>query len=76
LETHVRFSSVDDLARWREVEKSAAAPLVKKPVEKKYRRSTGRRGAPNTGKVIEIAKEKARALNWRVTGAETGKTSN
>jgi hypothetical protein len=46
-----------------------------KPVVKKYRRFTGRRGAANTGKVIEIAKEKARALNWRVTGAETGKTS-
>jgi hypothetical protein len=48
--------------------------LVKKPAEEKYRRFTGRRGAPNTGKVIEIAKEKARPLNWRVTGAETGKT--
>jgi hypothetical protein len=47
--------------------------LVKKPVVEKYRRFTGRRGAPNTVKVIEMAKEKARAPNWHVTGAETGK---
>jgi hypothetical protein len=52
--------------------KKNGCALVKKPVEEKYRRFTGRQGAPNTGKVIEIAKEKARALNWRVTGAETG----
>jgi hypothetical protein len=45
-----------------------------KPGVEKYRRFTGRRGAPNTGKVIETVKEKARAPNWRVTGAETGKT--
>src|SRR5579871_1261867 len=30
---------------------------------KKYRRFTGRRGAANTGKVIEIAKEKAKRQN-------------
>jgi hypothetical protein len=53
---------VDDLARWREAEKKRGCALVKTPVEEKYRRFTGRRGAPNTGKVIEIAKEKARAL--------------
>src|SRR5215475_7768755 len=38
-------------------------PARAKKVEKKYRRFTGRRGAPNTGKVIEIAKEKTRARN-------------
>ena len=40
---------------------------------KKYRRFTGRRCAPNTGKVIEIAKEKARALNRQITGPENRK---
>jgi hypothetical protein len=39
----------------------------------KYRRFTGRKCAPTAGKVIEIAQEKARALNRRITGAETGK---
>ena len=34
--------------------------------EKKYRRFTGRRGAPNTGKVIETAKKK----NERRTGEQ------
>src|SRR5712691_727665 len=37
---------------------------------RKYRRFTGRRGAPNTGKVIEIAKEK---VNGKKQGAEQGK---
>src|ERR1700722_12543952 len=42
----------------------------------KYRRFTGRRCAPNTAKVIEIAREKALARNRRITGAETGKNGS
>jgi hypothetical protein len=37
---------------------------------KKYRGFTGRRCVPNTGKVIEVAKEKARVPNRRGTGAK------
>jgi hypothetical protein len=43
---------------------------VIKPVVEKYRRSTGRLGTPNTGKVIEIAKEKT---NCKKQGAEQWK---
>jgi hypothetical protein len=47
---------------------------VKKRVLVKYRRFTGRQCAPNTGKVVEIAKEKVRAPNRRITGAKNRKT--
>src|SRR5712691_13309965 len=50
--------------------KPVGCALVKKPVVEKYRRFTGRQGAPNTGKVIEIAKEKA---DGKKQGAEQGK---
>jgi hypothetical protein len=43
---------------------------AEKAVVEKYRRFTGRRGAPNTGKVIEIAKEK---VNGKKQCAEQGK---
>jgi hypothetical protein len=46
---------------------------AEKALVEKYRRFTGRRGAPNTGKVIEIAKEKARPPDWHVTGAKNRK---
>jgi hypothetical protein len=45
------------------------------PVLVKYRRFTRRRFSSNTGKVIEIAKKKARVLNRRVTGAKNRKNS-
>src|ERR1700693_6164921 len=45
-----------------------ALQVLKRPVEEKYRRFTGRRCAPNTAKAIEIAKEKARAPKRRGTG--------
>jgi hypothetical protein len=41
-------------------------------VQEKYRRSTGRRFAPNSAKALEIVKEKARAPNRRITGSKTG----
>src|ERR1700739_2019665 len=44
--------------------------LVKRPPVK-YRRFTGRRCALNTRKAIETSKEKARALNRRITGGNT-----
>jgi hypothetical protein len=47
-----------------------AAKNRKKKIQAIYRTS----GVPNTGKAIEIAKEKARALNSRITGVETEKT--
>ena len=50
-----------------------ALQVLKRPVEEKYRRFTGRRCAPNTAKAIEIAKEKARAPNRRETGPENRK---
>jgi hypothetical protein len=40
---------------------------------KKYRRFTGRGCAQNTGKAIEISKQKARAPNRRITGAKNRK---
>src|SRR5262249_4068072 len=63
LETHVRFSLVVALVRWREARKKRLR-AGEKAAEEKYRRFTGRRGAPNTGKAIEIAKEKTRVPNW------------
>jgi hypothetical protein len=53
--------------------KGAYGSISMKRPSKKIQVIYRRRCAPNTGKALEIAKEKARAPDRRVTGAKTGK---